>query len=198
MLSDKNNSDNINNPQINNTMNEIENHNLENNNNQRGFNIFLSHGVSLNELRYLRILFHLSYIRNSIINNTITNIDMSPQAIYEREENWLRAQINNNLRNYYNYNNYRRNVLIRNPSNNIIYVNDNIYRYRPRRYEYIYEPNINFLKGFILGMILNIFSLCIILISRNRLKFKIGLIFGMLLSLSIALPFILNPNIKYL
>ena len=81
MLSDKNNSDNINNPQINNTMNEIENHNLENNNNQRGFNIFLSHGVSLNELRYLRILFHLSYIRNSIINNTITNIDMSPQAI---------------------------------------------------------------------------------------------------------------------
>ena len=62
MLSEKKNTvnlENIENEQINNSMREIDN---QNNNRPRGFNIFLAHGVSPNELRTLRVIYHLSYI----------------------------------------------------------------------------------------------------------------------------------------
>ena len=200
MLSEKKNSENIQNfgnEQLNNSFRQINNEH-QNNNVPRGFNVFLQYGMSPNELRTLRVIYHLSYLHNSIINNR--NIDLSAQAIYQREENWLRAQINNNLRGQNNYN--RTNILIRNPRNNTIsiYVNDVGNRFRQRRYhrQIHYEQNINFLIGIILGMILNIFSLCILMLTRTRIKFKVGLIFGMLISIIFTFPFLLEPKIKYI
>ena len=200
MLSEKKNSvnlQNIENEQINNSMREIDNQH-QNNNIPRGFNIFLAHGISPNELRTLRIIYHLSYIHNSIANNR--NIDLSPQAMFQREENWLRAQMNNMRNNYNNYN-YRRNIIIPNPRNNsvMVYINHNMNnnRFRQRRYYYRevnYEPNINFLQGFIFGMVLNIFSLCILMISRPRPKFKFGLLLGMIFSFCITFPFMLEQK----
>ena len=195
MLSEKRNSVNLQNTeneQINNSMREIDNQH-QNNNVPRGFNIFLAHGISPNELRTLRIIYHLSYIHDSIANNR--NIDLSPQAMFQREENWLRAQINNMRNNY----NYRRNIIIPNPRNNTVtvYINNNMNnRIRQRRYyrEVNYEPNINFFQGFIFGMVLNIFSICILMISRPKPKFKFGLLLGMIFSFCITFPFLLEQN----
>lgn len=196
MLSEKKNTvnlENIENEQINNSMREIDN---QNNNRPRGFNIFLAHGVSPNELRTLRVIYHLSYIHNNIANNR--NVDLSPQAMFEREENWLRAQMNN-MRNNNNYNNHRRNIIIANPRNNTItmFVSHNRNnRFRQRRYyrEIIREPNINFLQGFIFGLVLNVFSICILMINTPRPKFKFGLLMGMLLSFCITFPFMLDQK----
>ena len=195
MLSEKRNSVNLQNTeneQINNSMREIDNQH-QNNNVPRGFNIFLAHGISPNELRTLRIIYHLSYIHDSIANNR--NIDLSPQAMFQREENWLRAQINNMRNNY----NYRRNIIIPNPRNNTVtvYINNNMNnRIRQRRYyrEVNYEPNINFFQGFIFGMVLNIFSICILMISRPKPKFKFGLLLGMIFSFCITFPLLLEQN----
>ena len=111
---------------------------------QRGFDIFLAHGISSNELRTLRLIYHLSYLHNNMVRGRY--VDLSPQAMYQREENWLRSQINNNLRNYHN-NYHRRNIIIRNSrgGNSVtLYVNNNGNRFRQRRYyrQYNYEPNI--------------------------------------------------------
>ena len=192
MLSEKKNSEhleNIENEQVNNSMREIDNQNQI----RRGFNIFLSHGISPNELRTLRLIYHLSYLNNNAGN--IRNIDWSPQAIYQREENWLRTQINSNMRIQNNLNNYRRNIIIRNPGINVIHINqnNNWNGIRLRRY-YRYEPNINFWQGFIFGLMLNVFTLCILMIGRPRPKFKIGLILGMLLSICITFPIILDSK----
>lgn len=198
MLSEKKNtisSDNIENEQINNSMREIDNQH-QNNNIPRGFNIFLAHGISPNELRTLRIIYHLSYIHNNIANNRI--IDLSPQAMFQREENWLRTQMNN-MRNNSNYN-YRRNIMIANPRNNTItlYVNhnsmNNRFRQRGHYRQYNYEPNINILHGFLFGLILNIFSIFIFMINTPRPKFKLGVLLGMILSICFAFPLMLDKK----
>ena len=194
MLSEKKNTENlenVGNEQMNYSMREINNQGQ----NPRGFNIFLAHGISPHELRTIRLLYHLSYLHNNLANNR--QIDMSPQTMIQREENWLRAQMNNNMRS--NINNYRRNIIIRNPRNNTItlYVNSrNMNGMRQRRFyrQIYYEPNINFLQGFIFGLVLNVFSLCIMMISRPRPKFKIGLMLGMLLSICITFPFMLESK----
>ena len=193
MLSDKKESENLHNTdneQINNSMREIDNHN-RNDGMLRGFNIFLAHGITPNELRTLRLIYHLSYLHNNLLRGR--NIDLSPQAMFQREENWLRGQLNNNIRN-------RRNIVIRNNRGNnymTLYVNNNGNRFRERRYyrHFNYEPNINFLQGFIFGVVLNVFAICILMISRPRAKFKIGLVFGMLLSFCLTFPFMLEPKI---
>ncbi len=199
MLSEKKNSENlqnVENEEMNNSIREIDNNNHQN---PRGFNIFLAHGLSPNELRTIRILYHLSYLHNNIANNR--NVDMSPQAMFQREENWLRTQMNNNrsIRNNYHNNYYRRNIIIRNPRNNTItlYVNNNnLDGIRQRRFyrHAHYEPNILFLQGFIFGLVLNVFTLCIIMVTRPRTKFKIGLMLGMLLSMCITFPFMVETK----
>ena len=196
MLSEKKNSENLENAgneQLNHSMREINNQGQ----NPRGFNIFLAHGISPHELRSLRLLYHLSYIHNNLANNR--QVDMSPQTMIQREENWLRARMNNTRNNMINnINNYRGNIIIRNPRNNTItlYVNSNMNGIRHRRlYRHVhYEPNINFLLGFIFGLILNVFALCIMMISRPRPKFKIGLMIGMLLSICITFPFMIESK----
>ena len=200
MISERKESEtleNTDNEQINNSMREIDHH-RQNNNMQRGFDIFLAHGISPNELRTLRLIYHLSYLHNNMVRGRY--VDLSPQAMYQREENWLRSQINNNLRNNHN-NYYRRNIIIRNPRGGhsmTLYVNNNWNRFRQRRYyrQYNYEPNINFLQGFIFGIVLNIFAICLLVVNRPRPKFKIGLLFGMLISFCLTFPFMLEPKIK--
>ena len=61
------------------------------------------------------MLYHLSILHNSIFNNR--NIDWSAQAMYQREENWLRAQMNRNLQNSMRNRNA---IILRNPRNNSI------------------------------------------------------------------------------
>lgn len=201
MLTDKKNYEEqhkTENEEINNSIREIDSQQNNPNNIPRGFNVFLSYGISPQELRTLRMLYHLSILHNSIFNNR--NIDWSAQAMYQREENWLRAQMNRNLQNSLRNRNA---IILRNPRNNSItlYVSHGYgNRFARRRFvrNHSYEPNANFLQGFMFGFILNIFSLCILMISRPSIKFRIGLIFGMLLSCCVTLPFLLSPQTKYL
>ena len=199
MLSEKKNEniENIGNEQLNNSFREINdvNQNNQDINAHRGFNIFLAHGLSPLELRTLRTIYHLSYIHNNRFN--ARNIDWSPQAIYQREENWLHSQMNNYYRALNQNTYHRRNIIIRNPVNNTFYlfVRSNN-RFRPRNYyrSTNYEPNINFLVGFIFGILLNIFSICILMLRHPRIKFRIGLIFGMILSIIFTLPLLVQLN----
>jgi hypothetical protein len=198
MLSEKENEniESFGNEQLNNSFREInaENQNNLNNYAQRGFNIFLAHGISPMELRTLRYIYHLSYLHNNRYN--ARNIDWSPQAIFRREETWLNSRVNNYYR-MLNQNTYnRRGIIIRNPMNNTFYLFVQGNRFRPRNFyrQTNYEPNINFLVGFIFGIFLNIFSICILMIRHPRAKFRVGLILGMILSMIFTLPLIIQLN----
>ena len=167
------------NEQVNNSINQMQNNNNINNlnvNNYQGFNIFLQYGFTQDEVRGLRMIYHLSALRNSIANGR--NLDLSLNAMYQRENNWLRNNNNNNNNNIYDNN---RGNLVR------IHFNNN--GFRRRRYFRInqHENNINFLMGFMFGMFLNIFSLFLLMIIRYRPKFKCGLMLGMIFSVSFTI-----------
>ena len=170
MLSEKEHLENTDNEQINNSIHEMS---YNNQNIPQGFNIFLHYGFTQNEIRGLRMIYHLSALRNSIANGQ--NIDLSLNAMYQRENNWLRNNNNSNINNN-NINNNRRNIVRINLNNNN--------GFGRRRYIRIYrhEPNISFFQGLMFGIILNIFSLFILMLVRYRPKFKIGLILGMVIS----------------
>ena len=192
MLSEKKES-NYENNELNNSINDI--HNQQNiNGMRRGFDVFLNYGLSPIELRTLRFIFHLSILRNNI-HNFNRPIDFSLQAMYEREEEWLRNQMENNTRN--NQINQFRNQ--RNDIHLLVYNNNNnLYGIRARRYfrNNNSEPNINFLRGFFFGLVLNVFSIILIACFRLRPKFKIGVLFGMMLSICIAFPFMMIHNMR--
>ena len=179
MLSEKEHLENLDAPeneQVNNSINDMHNNNINQNiniNNPQGFNIFLQYGFTQDEVRGLRMIYHLSALRNSLANGQ--NLDLSSNAMYQRENNWLRNVSNNNA----NYNNNNRGNMVR-----IRLNNDN--EFRRMRYNRLYrhEPNINLLQGFLFGFVLNIFSLFILMIVRYRPKFKMGVMFGMILSVS--------------
>ena len=171
------NSDAPENEQVNNSINQMHNNNINQNinvYNLQGFNIFLQYGFSQDEVRRLRMLYHLSAFRNSIANGR--NFDLSLNAMYERENNWLRNTNNNNNNNYNN--NYNRGNIVRIRMNN----------HGSRRFRYFrmnrHEPNISFFQGFVFGFVLNIFSLFILMIVRYRPKFKLGVMLGMIFSVS--------------
>ena len=170
MLSEKKHLENTDNEQVNNSIHEMS---YNNQNIPQGFNIFLHYGFTQNEIRGLRMIYHLSALRNSIANGQ--NIDLSLNAMYQRENNWLRNNNNSNINNN-NINNNRRNVVRINLNNNN--------GFGRRRYIRIYrhEPNSSFFQGLMFGIILNIFSLFILMLVRYRPKFKIGLILGMVIS----------------
>ena len=65
------------NEQVNNSINQMQNNNNMNNlniNNYQGFNIFLQYGFTQDEVRGLRMIYHLSALRNSIANGR--NLDL--------------------------------------------------------------------------------------------------------------------------
>ena len=181
MLSEKEHLENLDAPeneQVNNSINQMHNNNPNINiNNQQGFNIFLQYGFTQDEIRGLRMIYHLSTLRNSIANGR--NLDLSLNAMYQRENNWLRNNNDNNNANNANYRNNNRGNIVR-----IRMTGNNGFR----RWRYLrinrHEPNISFFHGFLFGFILNIFSLFIVMMVRHRPKFKLGVMLGMLISVS--------------
>ena len=178
MLSEKKHLENTDNEQVNNSIHQM--NNIQNINSNQGFNIFLQYGFTQDEIRGLRMIYHLSALRNSIANGR--NIDLSLNAMYQRENNWLRNNGNNN-----NNNNERRNYVR-------IMLNNNGFRRRRYARVYRYESNISFIHGFFFGIVLNIFSLFVLMIVRYRPKFKLGLTLGMIISVSFWI--IANESIK--
>ena len=166
------NPDDPNNEQVNNSINNINTNDL-----QQGFNIFMQYGYSPEEIRALRMIYHLSALRNSLANGR--HLDMSLNAMYQRENNWLGNINQNNQNNNNHYINMNRRNYIR------IHLNDNNMRMvRRRRRIYRNEPNISILQGFMIGILLNIFSIFVLMIVRYRPKFKLGVLLGMVFSVS--------------
>lgn len=164
MLSENKHLENPNNPnavEVNNSIHQMNNNNI-NANNMQGFNVFIQYGFSPDEVRALRMIYHLSQLRNNMANGR--NLDLSLNAMYQRENNWL----GNNRRNYVRIN-----------------LNDNNNgRLIRRRRRYRNESNLSILQGFMVGILLNIFSIFILMIVRYRPKFKLGVLFGMIFSVT--------------
>ena len=76
MLSEKKHLENTDNEQVNNSIHEMS---YNNQNIPQGFNIFLQYGFTQDEVRGLRMIYHLSALRNSIANGR--NLDLSLNAI---------------------------------------------------------------------------------------------------------------------
>ena len=164
MLSENKHLENPNNPnavEVNNSIHQMNNNNI-NANNMQGFNVFIQYGFSPDEIRAIRMIYHLSQLRNNMANGR--NLDLSLNAMYQRENNWL----GNNRRNYVRIN-----------------LNDNNNgRLIRRRRRYRIESNLSILQGFMVGILLNIFSIFILMIVRYRPKFKLGVLFGMIFSVT--------------
>ena len=201
------NNINNNNPNFQNinfeNFNEIYNHisAIDNNyerNMGRGFNIFLSHGVGIIELRMMRLLFHLSLYQQSLQRGF--QLDWSEEGMFRREERWLINQLHNSSLNNNNNNdnepqerdNEREIIINRSNGNNYNYIslnindsaniNDILRRRIIENINFEFEPNYYFLIGFCIGFITNFFGL-LLLICRFKPRFKIGLIFGTLFSM---------------
>ena len=164
MLSENKHLENPNNPnavEVNNSIHQMNNNNI-NANNMQGFNVFIQYGFSPDEVRALRMIYHFSQLRNNMANGR--NLDLSLNAMYQRENNWL----GNNRRNYVRIN-----------------LNDNNNgRLIRRRRRYRTESNLSILQGFMVGILLNIFSIFVLMIVRYRPKFKLGVLFGMIFSVT--------------
>ena len=174
MLSENKHLENPNNPnavEVNNSIHQMNNNNI-NANNMQGFNVFIQYGFSPDEIRALRMIYHLSQLRNNMANGR--NLDLSLNAMYQRENNWL----GNNRRNYVRIN-----------------LNDNNNgRLIRRRRRYRNESNLSILQGFMVGILLNIFSIFVLMIVRYRPKFKLGVLFGMIFSVSCMI--LANEGVK--
>ena len=159
---------------------------------RRGFNIFLLHGLSINELRTMRILFHLSASQQSLLRGE--ELDWTEEGMLQREERWLINQLNGPLLNNGNNNINSDNEQDRDNESEIINRNnyirlninedDDLIR---RRYIYNFinfefEPNYLFLLGFCLGFLVNIFGI-ILLLCKLKKRFKYGLLCGIIISM---------------
>ena len=147
-----NQNNDINQEEMNNNLNEINNNQNNLYNPIRGFDIFLLHGLSSNEVRTLRLLFHLS----------------AYEGIYHREESWLLNQLRAPNRNEENENYLT------------LYVNEGGLLFRNRNSSENNMIYI-FLLGFFIGFITNISGI-LILFCRFKPMFKVGLLFGMITS----------------
>ena len=155
---------------------------------RRGFNIFLLHGLSINELRTMRILFHLSASQQSLLRGE--ELDWTEEGMLQREERWLINQLNGPLLNNNNNEQERDNEReMINRNNNYSYIRLNIneddgvrIRYEDTLLNFEFEPIYVFLIGFCIGFIVNIFGI-ILFFCRFHKRFKIGLICGIITSL---------------
>lgn len=147
----------------------------------RGFNQFLLYGMSQDELHILRLSFHTSVYNQYSQRNL--QLDWSYDAMLQREEDWLRAQMNNATNS---------NRIVRNPFLSLIIRGGDDIRMRERERRPLYdEPNICFIQGFICGILLNIFSVIFLIMYSFKRKFKLGMQIGMVIGISIfLLPFL--------
>ena len=199
MQKEKNLNENDNNQNSNIDNNNINRENIHNNirevingrnprYSRRGFNIFLLHGLSIDELRTMRILFHLSASQQSILRGE--DLDWTEEGMIQREERWLINQLNGPLLNNNNNEQERDNEReMVNRNNNYNYIRLNInedegvrIRYHDTLFNFEFEPIYIFLIGFCIGFIVNILGI-ILLFCRFHKRFKIGLIWGIITSL---------------
>lgn len=147
----------------------------------RGFNQFLLYGMSQDELHLLRLSFHTSIYNQYLQRNLV--LDWSYEAMLQREEDWLRAQMNNASNS---------NRIVRNPLLSLIIRGGDDIRMRERERRPLYdEPNICFVQGFLSGILLNIFSIIFLILYNFKRKFKLGMQIGMVIGISIfVLPFL--------
>ena len=186
-----NNNNDINRDEINNNLEEVNsnntnphNSNQNNENNQAnnrirnhgGFDIFLSHGLNAQEIRTLRLIFHLAAAQESIINGTA--LDWSPEGIYQREERWLINQINgiyNRNRNRDSNNQY---ISLNVNDGGLFYGGNNLMLF----YDNQFDERFSFMLGFFVGFLTNVFGF-LILFCRFKAFFKLGVICGMIISI---------------
>ena len=186
-----NNNNDINSEEINNNLEEVNSNNTNPNNsnqnnennqannrirNHGGFDIFLSHGLNAQEIRTLRLIFHLAAAQESIINGTA--LDWSPEGIYQREERWLINQINgiyNRNRNRDNNNQY---ISLNVNDGGLFYGGNNLMLF----YDNQFDERFSFMLGFFVGFLTNVFGF-LILFCRFKAFFKLGVICGMIISI---------------
>ena len=180
--SNDNNQDNeINREEINNNLDEINsviNQNPNRRRNARGFDIFLSHGLSPEEVRALRAIFHFSQAQQSLVSGV--PLDWSNNGIYLREERWLINQIDLMFNRNLNGNDEENNDFI------TLNVNDNSLFMGRNSFSIFFDNDVDlrfaFLVGFLVGMLTNIFGI-FLLFCRFRATFKLGVVFGMIISI---------------
>lgn len=186
-----NNNNDINRDEINNNLEEVNSNNTNPNNsnqnnennqannrirNHGGFDIFLSHGLNAQEIRTLRLIFHLAAAQESIINGTA--LDWSPEGIYQREERWLINQINgiyNRNRNRDSNNQY---ISLNVNDGGLFYGGNNLMLF----YDNQFDERFSFMLGFFVGFLTNVFGF-LILFCRFKSFFKLGVICGMIISI---------------
>ena len=186
-----NNTNDINREEINNNLEEVNSNNTNPNNsnqnnennqannrirNHGGFDIFLSHGLNAQEIRTLRLIFHLAAAQESIINGTA--LDWSPEGIYQREERWLINQINgiyNRNRNRDSNNQY---ISLNVNDGGLFYGGNNLMLF----YDNQFDERFSFMLGFFVGFLTNVFGF-LILFCRFKAFFKLGVICGMIISI---------------
>jgi len=186
-----NNNNDINRDEINNNLEEVNSNNTNQNNsnqnnennqannrirNHGGFDIFLSHGLNAQEIRTLRLIFHLAAAQESIINGTA--LDWSPEGIYQREERWLINQINgiyNRNRNRDSNNQY---ISLNVNDGGLFYGGNNLMLF----YDNQFDERFSFMLGFFVGFLTNVFGF-LILFCRFKAFFKLGVICGMIISI---------------
>ena len=176
-----NQPDEINREEINNNLDEINsviNQNSNRRRNARGFDIFLSHGLSPEEVRALRAIFHFSQAQQSLVSGV--PLDWSNNGIYLREERWLINQIDLMFNRNLNGNEDENNDFI------TLNVNDNSLFLGRNNLSIFLENNVDlrfaFLVGLLVGMLTNVFGI-VLLFCRFRTTFKLGVVFGMIISI---------------
>ena len=180
--SNENNQDNeINREEINNNLDELNSNTNQNQNprrNARGFDIFLSHGLSAEEVRALRAIFHFTQAQQSLVSGI--PLDWTNNGIYQREERWLINQLNNMVNRNLNLNEEENNDFI------TLNVNDNSLFMGRNSFSIFFDNDVDlrfaFLVGFLVGMLTNIFGI-FLLFCRFRATFKLGVVFGMIISI---------------
>ena len=176
-----NQPDEINREEINNNLDEINsviNQNPNRRRNARGFDIFLSHGLSPEEVRALRAIFHFSQAQQSLVSGV--PLDWSNNGIYLREERLLINQIDLMFNRNLNGNEDENNDFI------TLNVNDNSLFLGRNNLSIFLENNVDlrfaFLVGLLVGMLTNVFGI-VLLFCRFRTTFKLGVVFGMIISI---------------
>ena len=176
-----NQPDEINREEINNNLDEINsviNQNPNRRRNARGFDIFLSHGLSAEEVRALRAIFHFTQAQQSLVSGI--PLDWTNNGIYQREERWLINQLNNMVNRNLNLNEEENNDFI------TLNVNDNSLFMGRNSFSIFFDNDVDlrfaFLVGFLVGMLTNIFGI-FLLFCRFRATFKLGVVFGMIISI---------------
>ena len=173
--SNENNQDNeINREEINNNLDELNSNTNQNQNprrNARGFDIFLSHGLSAEEVRALRAIFHFTQAQQSLVSGI--PLDWTNNGIYQREERWLINQLNNMVNRNLNLNEEENNDFITlNVNDNSLFMGRNsfsIFFVWFYRFFITYNPHIRCTNNKHVIFICRSFYIIVLIFSHNKI-----------------------------